>query len=103
MVYFLYSMVEETRFEFEFDEQKSRTNQDKHGIDFVQAQQLWLDPDRVQTPARSRHEPRFLVVGLISDLYWSAFITFRDQRIRLISVRRSRRKEVPAHGQVHGC
>lgn len=29
--------------EFEFDERKSAANKAKHGIDFVEAQALWLD------------------------------------------------------------
>ena len=51
--------------EFEFDTNKSRSNKKKHGIDFVEAQLLWLDPDRIQIPARTGDEPRFLVGGRI--------------------------------------
>ena len=39
--------------EFEFDERKSRANKVKHGIDFVEAQALWLDEALVEIPARS--------------------------------------------------
>ena len=80
--------------EFEFDDAKSRANKAKHGIDFVDAQGLWLDEMRIENPARTEDEPRFLVVGLIADEHWSAVITYRHQRIRLISVRRSRLEEV---------
>jgi len=80
--------------DFEFDEQKSRANTSKHGIDFVDAQALWLDETRVEIPARTEDEPRFLVVGLIAGKHWSAVITYRHLTVRLISVRRSRREEV---------
>lgn len=80
--------------EFEFDEAKSRENKAKHGIDFVEAQALWLDERLVEIPARTEDEPRFVVVGLIADKHWSAIITYRSQRVRLISVRRSRVEEV---------
>lgn len=80
--------------EFEFDEAKSRSNKDKHGIDFVEAQALWLDETFVEIPARMEDEPRFLVVGRISGRHWSAIITYRGEKIRLISVRRSRVEEV---------
>jgi uncharacterized protein len=80
--------------EFEFDEAKSQANRDKHGIDFVEAQLLWRDPMLVEIPARTADEPRFLVVGIIGGVHWSAVITYRDERIRVISVRRSRREEV---------
>ena len=79
---------------FEFDEQKSRANKAKHGIDFVEAQALWADDALVEVPARSGTETRYLVVGLMDGKHWSAFITYRDQTIRLISVRRSRPEEV---------
>lgn len=80
--------------EFEFDESKSLANMKKHGIDFIEAQRLWLDSMLVEIPARTVDEPRFLVVGSIAGVHWSAVITYRDDRIRIISVRRSRREEV---------
>ncbi|MBQ38090.1 MAG: toxin [Gemmatimonadaceae bacterium] len=80
--------------DFEFDPVKSDSNQRKHGIDFVQAQVLWDDPDLVYVPARTTDEPRFLVVGRIGMTYWSGVVTYRDDRIRIISVRRSRQEEI---------
>ncbi len=80
--------------EFEFDEAKSRANKSKHGIDFIEAQALWLDEMLVEIPARTEDEPRFLVVGMISEKHWSAVITYRGEKVRLISVRRARDEEV---------
>ena len=80
--------------EFEFDRRKSRSNRTKHGIDFVEAQALWDDPDVLEIPARTVDEPRFLVIGRISGSHWSAIVTYREDRIRIISVRRSRDEEV---------
>ena len=80
--------------EFEYDEEKSRANEVKHSINFVEAQALWFDHLRVEIPARTIDEPRFLVIGMIDDKHWSAVITYRGDRVRLISVRRSRREEV---------
>ncbi|MBZ5537291.1 MAG: BrnT family toxin [Acidobacteriia bacterium] len=79
--------------EFEFDPQKSRANQAKHGIDFVEAQKLWEDSAVLEIPARTDDEPRFVVIGKIQDACWSAIITYRGERIRIISVRRSRKEE----------
>ncbi len=79
---------------FEFDEEKSRTNLDKHGIDFLGAQRLWNDPDLLEIPAKTVDEPRFLVIGKIEEKYWSAVITYRHTNIRIISVRRSKSEEV---------
>ena len=80
--------------EFEFDERKSGANEVKHGINFLDAQMLWLDEMRVEIPARTLDEPRFVVIGLMEGKHWSAVITYRDERVRLISGRRSRREEV---------
>ena len=81
-------------YEFEFDTHKSCANFDKHGINFVAAQALWEDPDFLRVKAKSEGEQRYLVIGLIAEKYWSAVITYRDDIIRIISVRRSRKAEV---------
>lgn len=81
-------------FAFEFDPQKSASNLKKHGIDFVDAQELWEDPDLLEVPARTSDEPRYLVVGRIQGKHWSAVITYRGNTIRIIAVRRSRDSEV---------
>jgi hypothetical protein len=85
--------------DFEFDPAKSAVNLEKHGIDFVDAQELWSDPDRLEIPARSRDEPRTQVIGRIGQVVWSAFTTRRGDRIRLISVRRARDEEEAAYLQ----
>ena len=80
--------------EFEFDPRKSRSNKKKHGIDFDEAQALWDDLDLIVVPARTSDESRYLVVGKIGGTHWSGVITFREDRIRIISVRRSRDEEI---------
>ena len=80
--------------EFEYDEAKSAANLAKHGIDFLAAQALWDDENRLEVPARTEDEPRWLIVGRIGGKHWSAVVTYRSRRTRIISVRRSRRKEV---------
>ena len=79
--------------EFEFDEAKSRTNKDRHGIDFVEAQALWEDADLLEVPARTEDEPRAVVIGKIAEKHWTAIITWRNDKVRIISVRRSRGEE----------
>ncbi len=79
---------------FEFDENKSQTNLSKHGIDFVEAQLLWLGPDLLEIPANTTDEPRYLMIGRIGSRHWSAVVTYRDENIRIISVRRCRDEEI---------
>mgnify|MGYP000524786439 FL=1 len=80
--------------EFEFDQTKSKANQGKHGIDFEAAQALWNDPYLLEVRAKSEDEQRFLLIGKMGLKHWSAVVTYREGRIRLISVRRSRKQEV---------
>lgn len=79
---------------FEYDQDKSAANKDKHGLDFEEAQELWRDPDLLEIPARSSDEPRWVAIGKLGGKHWSAVITRRGDNIRLISVRRSRNEEV---------
>ena len=79
---------------FEFDATKSESNRTEHGIDFVEAQDLWNDPMLLEIPAKTDDELRYLVIGLIDGKHWSAVITYRGVNVRLISVRRARTEEV---------
>ena len=80
--------------EFEFDPEKSSSNKKKHGIDFIEAQQLWEDPDRLEIPAKTKDEPRLILIGSILGKQWTAVFTYRKETLRIISVRRSRKEEV---------
>lgn len=79
--------------EFEFDPKKSHSNLNKHGIDFDKAKSIWDDPDYIEIPAKVVDEPRSLVIGKLDEKLWSAIITHRHGKIRIISVRRSRPEE----------
>lgn len=79
---------------FEYDEEKSVINSKKHGIDFIEAQKLWENPDLLEIPARTQDEKRFLVIGIIKGKHWSGVITYRNKIIRIISVRKSRKEEI---------
>ena len=78
----------------EIDPIKSKNNEKKHGIDFVEAQTLWEDPDLLEIPARTTDEQSFLVIGKIAVKHWSGVITYRGENIRIISVRRARDEEI---------
>jgi uncharacterized protein len=80
--------------EFTFDPRKSASNKKKHGIDFYEARELWNDPDFIEIPVKTNDEQRFVVIGKIAGKHWSGIITYRTEKIRIISVRRSRKEEV---------
>ncbi|MBN8707570.1 MAG: BrnT family toxin [Bacteroidetes bacterium] len=79
--------------EFEFDPLKSEQNKLKHGIDFFESQLLWSDPFAISIPAKTSDEVRFLLIGRLDSKMWSAVYTIRDEKIRIISVRRTRKNE----------
>jgi uncharacterized protein len=63
-------------------------------VPVFQAQALWNDVDFIEIPLKTIDEARFLVIGRISEKHWSAIITYRSEKVRIISVRRSRKEEV---------
>jgi uncharacterized protein len=79
--------------EFEYDPNKSESNKKKHGIDFEEAQDLWLDSYRLEIQAKSDDEPRFALIAEWNGKLWTAFYTVRKSGIRLISARHSRKGE----------
>lgn len=79
---------------FDWDEEKSRTNQHKHGIDFESAKNLWLDEDRIEIHAPHPIENRRILIAKFHNKIWTAIYTIRDDTIRIISVRCARKREV---------
>ncbi len=77
---------------FEYDPEKSRTNLRKHGIDFEQAKKLWKG-SYVEFSAKSEFENRFTIIGFMKGKLYTCIYTLRENKIRLISCRRSREKE----------
>ena len=86
---------------FEYDINKSKSNKIKHGIDFEEAKKLWQDPYAFEIPSlNSKDEDRFLVIGQIDSKNYTAIITYRETKIRIISVRRSRTKEMKLYESI---
>jgi len=83
--------------EFEFDPRKSESNKRKHGIDFIEGQMLWDDLERLELPAKTVGEQRYMLIGKIEGKYWSAIFMTRDRKTRIISIRHSRIKEIEAY------
>ncbi len=79
---------------FEWYDQKSLINREKHGIDFETATSLWLDHERVEVELTFPDERRWALIAKVRDKTWTAIYTVRGETIRLISVRRARPKEV---------
>ena len=75
--------------DFEYDPKKSASNLWRHGIDFVDAQELW-DVAHVVIPSeRLAGELRYALVGKLEDRLYVVIYTIRGSRIRLISCHRA--------------
>lgn len=86
--------------DFEYDPTKSAANQLKHGIDFDEAQELWQDERRLEIQARVQDaEERWALIAATRDRLWTAIFTWRNGRVRIISVRRARQEEEELYGQ----
>ena len=78
---------------FEFDKGKSESNKMKHGIDFETARELWKDSNRIEIPAKWVDESRIILIARLEKDIWAAIFTLRNDRIRIISVRKARNNE----------
>jgi hypothetical protein len=84
---------------FEWDENKNRKNQEKHGLDFNDAPKVFEDPDLyVQEDDRNDYgEKRWIAVGSIMDIVFSVAHTIRGMAKRIISFRRAGKNEREAY------
>jgi len=87
-------IVYDAELEFEYDENKSASNKEKHGIDFKEAKALWSDLNAIRSAVNYVEEPRYLLTAKCNEKLYTAVYTMRDTRIRMISVRRAHGKEV---------
>ncbi len=79
---------------FEYDDNKSKTNKEKHGIDFVEAQNLWQNENALIVPANIiDDEVRYALISIFKSKCFVAIFALRNEVYRIISVRRCRKNE----------
>ena len=84
---------------FEWDENKRRSNVAKHGIDFVDAKEVFSDPGAYTLLSpQTTSERRYLTVGLMKGALVAVIFTYRNEAIRIISARAARRGERLLYG-----
>ena len=79
---------------YEYDSNKSLSNKQKHGIDFEEAKLLWDDDRMVEILTSYEGEERFINIGKINHKFYTVVTTIRKEKIRIISARRARKKEI---------
>ena len=86
--------------ELEWDTAKDKANREKHGIGFEFAENFSWQTAKILD--RSRHadgEPRYAAVGLMQGSFYTIIYTWRDNKRRIISIRRSNTMEEKAYEQ----
>ena len=83
---------------FEWDENKNKKNQQKHGISFQEAQSVFNDENArlIADKEHSQDEDRFILLGLSYFLKMLVVVHAylkADERIRIISVRKATKNE----------
>ena len=71
---------------FEWDSAKDRTNLEKHGVSFVEAQQAFLDPHRViaiDHKHSTAREKRYFCFGRIEERVMTVRFTYRQGKVRI--------------------
>lgn len=88
--------------EFEWDDEKNATNIRKHGIDFGDAIDVFDGRPRTTIPSTFSDEERYITTAIVKNRFMTAIWTPRDNRIRLISARRSRGTEKRTYHEENG-
>ncbi len=78
---------------FEWDENKRKLNLEKHGIDFIDAIEIFDEPDRIERLSHRKGEERIQTIGMVYDVVISLAYIVRQDKKRVISVRRARKNE----------
>ncbi len=66
---------------FEYDENKSLSNKQKHGIDFEEAKELWKDDNMVEILSSYEDEDRFVNIGKIKSKFYAVVTTIRKEKL----------------------
>ncbi|MGK7957740.1 MAG: BrnT family toxin [Crocosphaera sp.] len=80
--------------EIEWDKNKADSNLIKHNIDFEDAKNIFLDPNRLEREdKRDYGEIRIQVIGIVNEVVLFVVYTKRGNRYRIMSARRANKNE----------
>ena len=79
----------------DYDPDKDEANRIKHGVPLVFGVRIFADPDVAIVPTIriGDEEERFKAIGMVDGKLWTAIHVWRDDVVRLMSVRRSNARE----------
>lgn len=83
---------------FEWDENKNKSNQQKHGIDFEEAREVFQDDNAIEFSGKIANELRILRIGkTFGKIVLSVVYTVRAISIRIISARQASKSETMSY------
>jgi uncharacterized protein len=87
--------------EFEWDEEKAKLNEQKHGVTFEEAEIAFEDENAVEIfdELNSDEEIRFQIIALSPNRLLFIAFTLREERIRIISARKANVKQVQIYNE----
>lgn len=77
---------------FEWDDNKNKSNQIKHGIPFEDATDIFNDDERINYRLDRNDEVRFKTLGKALWVIMIVIYTVRGTAVRIISARRATKK-----------
>lgn len=81
---------------FEWNEDKRKLNLENHGLDFIDAAQVWTSSKVIQQDNRKDYgEKRFIALGLLNQRIVVIVYALREiNKVRLISFRKANEREI---------
>lgn len=81
-------------FDESFDQEKSEWSKKTRGVDFIDAREVWNDPNSIEGPGTMKDgEIRWLRIGQIKGKIWTVGFTQRAGGIRIFTIRPARKSE----------
>lgn len=78
---------------FEWDDNKRIINLEKHGLDFIDAIDVFYDDERIETQIEKSGEQRYITIGMVNEVILLVVYTKRGRKKRIISARIASKKE----------
>ena len=90
--------------QFEWDENKRRSNHTKHGVDFIDAVKSFADPQRIEgyDESHSNEEDRWWTIAKTPGKHTTLFVIYTERvggLIRLVSARKASKHECEAYNK----